>query len=41
MFSQGDVTLDPFSPMSIDLKDQPGGVYYVRIGNDRYTIVKQ
>ena len=41
VFSQGDVTLDPFSPMSIDLKDQPGGVYYVRIGNDRYTIVKQ
>ena len=41
VFSQGDVTLDPFSPMSIDLKDQPGGVYYVRIGSDRYTIVKQ
>lgn len=41
VFSQADVTLDPFSPMSIDLKDQPGGVYYVRIGNDRYTIVKQ
>ncbi len=41
VFSQGDVTLNPFSPMSIDLKDQPGGVYYVRIGSDRYTIVKQ
>ncbi len=41
VFSQGDVTLDPFSPMSIDLKDLPGGVYYVRIGSDRYTIVKQ
>ena len=41
VFSQNDAALDPFAPMAIDLKEQPGGVYYVRIGSDRFTIVKQ
>ena len=41
VFSQDGAALDPFAPTAIDLKDQPGGVYYVRIGSDRYTIVKQ
>ena len=41
VFSQNGVVLDPFSPAEIDLRDQPGGVYYVKIGNDRYTIAKQ
>ena len=41
VFSQDGAVLDPFAPMAIDLKEQPGGVYYVRIGSDRFTIVKQ
>ena len=41
VFSQDCAVLDPFAPMAIDLKEQPGGVYYVRIGSDRFTIVKQ
>ena len=41
VFSQSSAALDPFSPLAVDLRDQPGGVYYVRIGSDRYTIVKQ
>ena len=41
VFSQDGAALDPFAPTAIDLKEQPGGVYYVRIGSDRFTIVKQ
>ena len=41
VFSQDGAVLDPFAPMAIDLKEQPGGVYYVRIGSDWFTIVKQ
>ena len=41
VFTQKGAALDPFAPMAIDFKSQPGGVYYVRIGSDRYTIVKQ
>ncbi|MCR4860844.1 MAG: S8 family serine peptidase [Bacteroidales bacterium] len=41
VFAQENAVLDPFAPLSINLKEQPGGVYYVRIGDDRYTIVKQ
>ena len=41
VFSQSSAALDPFSPLAVDLRDQPGGGYYVRIGSDRYTIVKQ
>jgi subtilisin family serine protease len=41
VFSQDGAALDPFAPMAIDLKEQPGGVYYVKIGSDRFTVVKQ
>ena len=41
VFSQEGAALDPFAPLGINLKDQPGGVYYVRIDEERYTIVKQ
>jgi uncharacterized membrane protein len=41
VYSQSGAVLDPFAPLAIDLKEQPGGVYYVKIGSDRYTIVKQ
>ena len=41
VYEQSGLALDPFEPTAIDLKAQPGGVYYVRIGEDRYTIVKQ
>lgn len=41
VFSQEGVQMDPFSPLSVDFKGQPGGVYYVRIGEERYTVVKQ
>jgi hypothetical protein len=40
-FYQEGVSLDPFEPLAIDLSGQPGGSYYVRIGESRYTIVKQ
>lgn len=41
VYSQDGAALDPFAPLIIDLKEQPGGVYYVKIGSDRFTIVKQ
>ena len=41
VYSQDGAALDPFAPLAIDLREQPGGVYYVKIGNDRFTIVKQ
>ncbi len=41
VYEQSGLALDPFEPTAIDFKAQPGGVYYVRIGEDRYTIVKQ
>jgi hypothetical protein len=41
VFSQENATLDPFQPISVDLRSQPGGTYYVRIGDERHTIVKQ
>ena len=41
VFSQENVTLDPFQPFSTNLHDLPGGTYYVRIGDERHTIVKQ
>ena len=35
----------PFSPMSVDLSAQPGGVYYVHVKgasvDDNYTIAKK
>ena len=40
-FYQEGVSLDPFEPLAIDLSGQPGGSYSVRIGEVRYTIVKQ
>ena len=41
VYSANGAALDPFAPLSIDMREQPGGVYYVKIGDDRYTIVKQ
>ena len=41
----GSAAAGPFSPMSIDLSAQPGGVYYVRVQgagvDERYTIAKK
>lgn len=41
VFSATGTALDPFAPLSVDMREQPGGVYYVQIGDERYTIVKQ
>ena len=41
VYSATGTALDPFAPLSVDMREQPGGVYYVKIGDDRYTIVKQ
>lgn len=41
VFSQESVSLDPFAPFAVDMSDQPAGTYYVLIGEDRYTIVKE
>ena len=41
VFSQEGAVLDPFEPVAVDLRSQPGGAYYVRIGDERHTIVKQ
>ena len=41
----GTSAASPFSPLAVDLSDQPGGMYYVRIEgpsvNDVYTIAKK
>ena len=41
----GTSVISPFSPLSVDLSDQPGGIYYVRIEgpgvNSAYTIAKK
>ncbi len=38
-------TLDPFAPLTFDMKSLPGGVYYVTIsgesGSETYSVVKQ
>ena len=31
----------PFDPLSIDLREQPGGTYTLFVGDSRYTIVKK
>lgn len=41
VYSATGTAMDPFTPLSVDMREQPGGVYYVKIGDDRYTIVKQ
>jgi hypothetical protein len=41
VFSAESVSLDPFAPFKVDMSDQPAGTYYVLIGEDRYTIVKE
>lgn len=41
IYSQSGAVLNPFEPLSIDLREQPGGTYYVQIGTERFTIVKQ
>ncbi|MCR5244491.1 MAG: S8 family serine peptidase [Bacteroidales bacterium] len=41
VYSQEAVSLDPFEPLAIDMSGQPGGTYYVVMGDDRYTIVKK
>ena len=41
----GSTVASPFSPMSVDLSAQPGGVYYVRVQgagvDEKYTIAKK
>lgn len=41
VFSKESASLDPFAPFAIDMSEQPAGTYYVMIGDDRYTIVKE
>ena len=41
VYSATGTAMDPFTPLSVDMREQPGGVYYVKIGDDRYSIVKQ
>lgn len=41
VYENAGAALDPFEPLSVDFREQPGGTYYVRVGNERYTVVKQ
>ena len=45
IYSASGISIDPFNPYSVKVKDFPGGVYYVRLkgeGIDNVsTIVKQ
>ena len=41
VFEKAGMELNPFDPVSLDLRDLPGGVYYAYIGSHRFTVVKQ
>ena len=41
VYRKTDAAAGPFYPLSVDLREQPGGTYTLFVGDRRYTIAKQ
>ena len=41
VYSDPAVTLGPFLPLDIDMRELPGGAYSLSVGGQRFSVVKQ
>ena len=41
VYSAPSVTIGPFAPLDIDLRELPGGTYSLLVGGQRFTVAKQ